>query len=147
MSEAEHAGDPRWVRPAEVDALLDDLRRIHASVDACYPWRRWLEDWRGRLTDAATSTDDEPGDLVPELVDEVELRSGMAEVQQAAFVLCAALKDAFGFGGVDSAGDDHPIYPRHHEWVEVSGSRQPGRRLRLPPTADGLDRGATASAA
>lgn len=107
MTDFDLAGDPRCARPAEFDRLLDDLRRVLAVVEACDQWRPWLDDWRERLADAA-SVD---GDLVPEAEEEAARLSGMDEVQRVALGLCTALDATFGIGGLDSAGDDFPIYP------------------------------------
>jgi hypothetical protein len=118
MTDFDLANDARCVRPAELDRLLNDIRRVRTAVEACHQWRPWLGDWRERLADAATSVDDDLGDIVPEADDEAERLSGMREVQQLAFSLCTALKATFGFGGVDSAGDDFPIYPSRGERAE-----------------------------
>ena len=107
MTDFDPALDPRCARPAEPDRLLADLRRVLTAVEACDQWRPWLDDWRDRLTDAV-SVD---GDVIPEAEERAERISGMKDVQAAALRLCSALEATFGCGGVDSAGDDFPIYP------------------------------------
>jgi hypothetical protein len=108
VTDFDPAVDPRCVRPAELDRLLADLRRVLTAVEACHQWRPWLGDWRDRLTDAA-SVD---GNVNPDREEQAERFSGISDVQGAALRLCVALEATFGCGGIDSAGDDFPIYPK-----------------------------------
>jgi hypothetical protein len=110
MTDLDLADDPRCGRPAELDRLLIDLRKVLVAVEACHEWRPWLDDWRDRLADAVTVD----GNIDPDANDEAERLSGMNDVQEVAFDICTALEATFGFASLDFPDYTHPIYPEHH---------------------------------
>lgn len=85
MTDFNATNDSRCARPAELDRLLEDLNRVLDAVNACDPWRPWLDDWREDLADAVTVD----GDIVPEAEEEAEHVSGMRDVQTIAYRICA----------------------------------------------------------
>jgi hypothetical protein len=108
MTGIDPEADPRCARPAELGRLLEDMQRVLRAAESCEDWLPWLIDWRERLADAVAIY----GDIVPDAEAVAERVSSMDDVQATAVRLCSALDATFGVGGLDSAGDDFPIYPR-----------------------------------